>query len=275
MRMNNMKFIIFLIVLFAIYYIATHITVIHKNSLPEKEQMKINNKKKIKSILTTNYVKSSGEPINQIENFQSLNPNVYNQYLKESTDPNNLPDISDLIDMIKTEYVDNQYKFNVPGLPLTTRYPTRDTAHKDKKYEKHIRNNVKDWNSVFNEIYHINLDNLIRVGNIKMLFIEETDAEFVINLNVSIVYAPTRAAKNILYLNLVYYGQIEKCDDFIRNSDTDDVYIMQLIMLRPISKREFNQSTNIIGVNEQPFITMGQQMAWVEKRNKVHREENM
>ena len=89
-----------------------------------------------------------------------------------------MPNVTNLVDIIKFEYSDPRYKFNLPNLPVTTRYPNSETTRLDEKYLRHIRNNINSWNKIF-DLYCQNNGKIITILELKPIFIMETENEFV------------------------------------------------------------------------------------------------
>lgn len=269
------KLLIFIVVVIIIYYLANNIKVIHQDALPIKEQTEIKNRQKIRSMLLQNHIKHHDKDNVLFESFsETSNPKdidiVYNQYLEDETNEKYpLPNASELISIIKAEYVDTQYRFNIANLPETSRYPNRNTKHLDNKYIRHIKNNILEWNDILKKNYS-NIKNPITVDEIKPIFITETADEFVIDL-----YSKLKYLDKTLHLRLKYYGEIERSDDFINHGS--DIYILQLTSIRPVTSNEYNHT--IQSVNQKyndisgPFMSMDEQMNYVRKINKMHQDE--
>ena len=178
-----------------------------------------------------------------------------------------LPNASNLLILIKSEYVDDQYRFNVSNQPVTTRYPNSNTCVIDGKYIKHIKRSIQSWNELFYKYYQTN-EQLLVVKDIKLFFVLETLNEFIIKANVSLLYLG-----KTLHLQVSYYGEIERTDDFL-NGQTDK-YVLQVTEVRPITKTEFGEK--IIPATSQsdtwPFMSMYDQMKYVDRINKLHQSE--
>lgn len=171
-----------------------------------------------------------------------------------------LPNASNLIADIKLKYADNQYRFNLANQPVTTRYPNRTTEKKDEKYLKYVKKNIETWNRVYGKN-----EKLLSTKQIKLILVMETEREFLIKVNVQLIYL-----NKTMHLELTYYGQIEKTDDFLNGGN--DIYTLQLIEIRPISKDNFCKGTD--SSDHGPFMSMKEQMAYVDKINKLHQEED-
>lgn len=263
-----MKLILILVVIVILYFIITQIKVVHINKLPEKQKIELDNKLKLKSILSPNYVKY--QPNDQIEKNpnkkQYQNQDIHKEHFIQLENHNEIDNkfltAGNLINIIKTEYLDDQYKFNIANLPVTTYHPNRDTKKMDKKYLKHIKNNIKEWNNILREY----TQNKISVRDIIPILIMKTENEFIIKVQVQLIYL-----NKTLHLQLMYYGQIEKLDDFLNYGS--DIYILQLIDISPMSKKEYNMFKEKEPDNYLPFMTMNEQMEYVDKINKMHAEE--
>jgi hypothetical protein len=160
--------------------------------------------------------------------------------------------------------VDNQYKFNITNLPVTTRRPDGKINKSDARYLKHIRANINSWNDIFPERYGTN-DKLIKIVKFRPIFVMETDNEFFMKVNVMLAYN-----NKPMYLALTYHGKLFKSGDF----EEPDVYVIQLLTIQPIKKDEFESLVRELdekyGCPGTPFMTMEQQMAYVNKVNEMH-----
>lgn len=307
-----MKLIYFLIILIAIYLIATQIKVTHVNSLPNPQKRELKERFRFRKLLD-NYVKtepevdfdadvngSSGNDLNDFSPNESKmesesKPNLLqpkpratfqdnrmigytDKYSSEQFQSTNykhnfydfsggnieLPNANNLYILIKSEYVDDQYRFNVSGQPVTTRYPSKSLDHLDRKYIKHIRRDIEAWNELFYKYYQTNKQH-IQVRGIKPIFVMETLNEFIIKVNVSLLYLGRS-----MHFQLLYYGQIERTDDFLDGSV--DKYILQLVEIKPITKSEFDTQT-MPNESPSPFMSMNEQMEYVDRINQMHKDE--
>ena len=275
-----MKLILFLIIIIIIYFIATQIKVVHINTLPNEQKIELNDRSRIRNMLTSNYIKTSDKtaPVprkkssdithlpcpdtDRLENVDVsstlLLPCPHTGRLENGSDslPLLLPDATMLLQNIKKYHVNNQYKFNIATLPVTARSPSSSTLHLDKKYIKHITKNINSWNKTLNIPQES-----INVVKIKPIFITETSNEFIVKANTDILYL-----KKHIFLQLTYYGYIERSDDPFNQND---YYTLQLVDLKPITRQEYMSEHNI----HQPFMSMAEQMEYVSKINKMHDEE--
>ena len=265
-----MKLLLFLVIIIIIYFVMTKINVIHVDSLPPKQRDELNHKNKIKNMLLTNYIMFDDEQQNYEpkknkfqENFsQMIDKSKINLRKKFNQQNQNYLMPLELLNKIKSEYLDRRHQFNFANLPVTTRYPNKNTFDQDKKYLKHITNNINEWNYIFGSN-----KKMIVLKDIKPIFIMETSDEFWIKANVQLLYQ-----KKTLHLQLTYFGQIEKSDDFLNGGN--DVYILQLVAMKPISKTEFDQTIKSANENTGEFMTMDEQLAYVDKINKIHNNED-
>lgn len=232
-----MKLLLFFIIIFIIYILAILIKVTHVNQLPQNEKTEIETRSKIRSMLMHNHIKCQ-QP--NVEHFTDVSKK------KKRESPH------ELLEIIKDEYLDQNYKFNIIGLPVTTR--NFNNSPIDKKYIYHIRNNINEWN-------HLS-DKIIELLNIKLVFIQETENEFLIKVNVKILYA-----KKTMHLSLCYHGRIERTDDPINLGN--DVYIFQLVDIKPLSRNDFDTKHLI----SNQFITMEDQLKYVDRINQMHNNE--
>ena len=319
------KIIIFLIIIFVIYLIATQIKVFHIKTLPQKQQTELFTRSQIRSILTSNHIKCQTNNTNNIKNsdlsqipsqtsisvatpINRINTDLYDINLDNTIEHFDssitLPDIlgkskpnskikyqgqnqnqnqnqnqaqtsypllsvkksNIFFQKIKDEYLDTQYKFNIAGLPTKTRNPNKNTETKDKKYLKHIRKNIENWNEIFTTQREHKFDfEAIRVQNIKLIFISETECDFLVKTQVELLYL-----EQIVYLDLTFYGQIEVSDDIF--ADGSDIYIIQLVEGCVMSKSDYRPN-NLSNYEYTPFMTMEQNATYANKINKMHKDE--
>jgi hypothetical protein len=275
-----MKLIYFLLILLIFYFIATRIQVIHESTLSPTEQYVARLQK---SHPTDNICSEKSDvPASEIFNNQVSSVDSRNYMLNPYdtvVDKDlglDLPDANGLILLVKNDYQDLQYRFNVPNQPVTFRYPDRNTVHKDSKYLRYIKKEILTWNNIFEKYYDTH-KKFIKVLDMKPIVVEETESEFKIKLNVALSYR-----QKMLYLQLGYYGQIEKSDDFLNGGR--DIYILQLYDVRQISKADFEPRLAAMNAGSvragehapwvsKPFMTMEEQMKYVNDINKMHREE--
>lgn len=264
-----MKLILFLIIVLIIYFIASRIKIVHSKTLSDQEKKDFDERNRVRSLLMTNHIKCENiqdKDINKSEKFSNMNTtSITNTFL---TDDNKLPSIHELLDMIKEEFLDKKYYFNMANLPVTTRYSNYNIKSKDKKYIKHIKNNINEWNEIFDD--NQNSDKYIEIKEIKPIFIKETENEFIITINTKLSYL-----QKTLHIQITYYGQIEENDDFINNDTETDTYILQLIQFKPIHKNDYGQNITAYNnnIHNSSFITMDEQMAYVNKIKKMHENE--
>lgn len=168
-------------------------------------------------------------------------------HIKQKTSQQKIPfpDAQKILEMVRAKYLNPKYKFNLATQPETTRYPNENTKIIDKKYYQLIKKNIQEWNK-----------NLV-LKKIKLIYINEIPDEFIIVSNIKFFYQ-----NKALCLQVKYYGQ----------SDYSDEYNLQLVAIKPISKKEFDST----GHDEyEPFMSMNEQMEYVDKINKMHMEEAM
>lgn len=283
-----MKLIIFLIIIVFIYLVFANIKVYHANTLPDQEKQELVNKQKIKSMMTNN-IKCKGqnsqpiitpktgstEPVvSTIDHAQAINPNPNpkvehfgtiigsDQDINQDSNHDITPNINDILDKVVSEYLDPRYVFNQSVQPVNTRNCNCDISDKDRHYIDHIADNIHEWHTIFRP------HNKFTVSKINPLFVKEAGDEFVIMSNVKILYLG-----RALYLQLTYYGVINRTDDFI--NDGYDTYILQLIKLKVISAKDFsNTITDTNNDNQAPFMTMQDQLAYVDRVKLMHEREN-
>ena len=122
-------------------------------------------------------------PIVSKEKFAPVN--YYHPNLKKIRQV--LPNGSNLVQLIISEYVDPTYKFNDPNLPVTFRYPKSNRKKIDKKYTKLIKQNIESWNLLFSKYFQSD-EQFLFVKNINLISVQETEVEFILSANVMLTY---------------------------------------------------------------------------------------
>jgi hypothetical protein len=216
------------------------------DTLPSKDRMEIDKKIHIKSLLGHNYHKCSNNmsKTNKLFSHKYKNGNI---------------NVNDIIEKIKTKCANSNYQFNLPNLPVTTRYPS---SWIDKRYLEFIRLDINKWNEM---LFGSSRRNYLRLKELHPIMIMETEYDFII-----VVIAKIWYSKLMIYLELRYYGKIEESDDFTN----DDDYYIQLIDIETLSKSDYKKYIrNINDKTYYPFMTMKEQMAYVDRINRIHRNE--
>jgi len=261
-----MKLIIFLLVILIIYLIVTNVKVVHSDTFSATEKKILDDRDKVRSMLLYNHIpcskvdqknQTNQTPQNKLlENYQSLS------HTDSFSDSNNddLPTGLELVKLITNEYYQPKYLFNIATKPVTTRYPNPYNQRKDKKYLKYIKENIRDWN----DLLPTN-KKLIKIVGVKLIFVKETENEFVVDANVKLLYQ-----NQTIHLNVSYYGNIEYSDDFL--NEVASTCYLQLVRLKIISPIEYDSTK--IRENVSPFISMEEQLAYVEKIKQMHLNEN-
>lgn len=252
------KLILFLIIIAIIYFVASKTKVVHLNTLPSDERKELDKRSKMK-LASKNHFRCKDH---HVEKFTNLDDNrkLYRHSVQNRR--NSFMDARKLLTLIRNEYLDTQYKFNIPNLPVTSRCPNNNTKIIDREYVWRIRSNIENWNKILRKN---GSNNLIHVNDMRIIFIMETSNEFIINTIVALSYAG-----KTLHLKLSYYGHIERSDDFINGGE--DVYSLQLTEIKPVSKSEY-QKLNKSKIKANAFMTMSEQLEYVDKVNKMHANE--
>lgn len=169
-----------------------------------------------------------------------------------------------LIKVITSELVDSQYKFNLKALPVSTRYASTNSICSDEKYLRHIRNNIRSWDKILKR-YGMG----IKIIKLIPILISETEDEFIIVVGVKLSYVKNSKRVGTIYnIELIYYGKIMRSDDFLNGGS--DIYILQLTSMRTINWDEdsYNRYND-----HGPFISMKEQLDYVEEVNQMHKNE--
>lgn len=107
---------------------------------------------------------------------------------EERYEPSIIP-VYELLDIIRDEYKDLQYKFNSHALPVTP-------VSKDNydEYEDYIEDHIKVWNELFDR-------DILAIEDIHVDYAEETDLEFMLYAHIELEYN-----KRILPLDVKFHG---------------------------------------------------------------------
>jgi hypothetical protein len=287
------KLLCFMAFVTIVYIISTMINVVHINSLPKEQREELNlrsqfrsdylnNNLKIKDDNTKNSGKNSGNnEFNFEENVHIKNTDLYSSSQLDSRDykidyfdldgpqPMSLPNANDLFILIRSEYIDttysnDKYKFNLANLPMTPRVPSPATAKIDRIYTNLIKNDILLWNNLFPRYYHTDKQ-MIYVKDIIMTYISETESEFVIKADIKLLYR-----NRTMHFRVEYHGEMSRALDFINGEK--DTYTLKLLSIRPMTKDEYTSDFNTEQKEIKHFPTMKEQLMYVDKINKQHKE---
>lgn len=274
-----MKLAYFIIIVIIIYAVASQIKVVHVDSLPTTHKQEVDKRSKIRSMLVSNYIKEDQPKSVQLsedrlgglldkyssEQFQSTD---YRRNFQDFTGGvPELPNSSNLLYLIRSEYVDDQYKFNIANLPVTTRNNSGKPNSADRKYLKFISRDIDGWNELFYK-YFQSTGKYLYTRDIKILFVRETEDEFFLTVNVSMLYL-----QRTIHFQLTYYGQKLRSDDII--NEPVDEYNLQLVDIKPIPKSDFDvtfEPQDVAGESH-PFMSMADQMKYVDRIRRMHQTE--
>ena len=165
-----MKIILLVIIVLIIYLIITNINVVHVNTLSENHRNHIENRKKMRSMLMYNYIKT--------DNAYSTNTKTKNRLVEKFDNLDKQP-IDKIIQNIKNHFLDTEYQFNISALPVRSHQWSNKNIN-DRIYLKHIQNNIREWNRI--------LKCKLKLLDINPIFVKETDDEFFVQVNVKLWY---------------------------------------------------------------------------------------
>lgn len=222
-----MKIIYFILILIFLYLLFTRVKVVHISEVPENKLAPI---KVIPNNTAKNMLEeTSNNKINKIP--QSINNTSNNTINKIPQLVSNAPiepfkvqesnhNWNDILSLIKSDEMNDDYYFNLPNLPVMHRNKTNS---KDHAYTKLIRNNIKSWNNLFN-------GDKIKIIELKIVNIKETEDEAII-----IVLTHLSYGKKHIYLKLSYYIILNRLDDLFES----DRYHTQMIDIVQISENNY------------------------------------
>ncbi len=244
-----------------IYLAASMIKVIHVSALPEEhqkelfaqEQIKITFPKLKEKIIKEKIIKENEALLN---NSQEPSPKL------------ELPNAQDLFVLIKSEHITNdKYKFNIVSLPVDER-TTKPNNERDDIYLENITKDVLKWNNILWDHYRVpKKTKLIKINDVKITFIKETDIEFTVDAYLKLLYQT-----KTLYYKVKYYGKVQKSDNFI-NEEIDQI-VMKLVSIRPVNADEYYHSSKKPKKEKitHPFLSMEDQMKYVSKRKAIYQK---
>lgn len=237
--------LVFILIIFLLY----SINVVHITALDPVDRVEIENRDKVRNMLLNKHVKTGST--DQTNTKTNATNNIIESFnnIKSSHKSNDSQYIKKQLSKIKSQYLNHDYKFNISNIPVRHLYHDMLSKSMLAKYTSAIHNSINNLNTKFN------------VAETKLLYIQETDMEFIINALVKLSYKSYN-----IYIKLSYYG-------FTNDSTTaDPTYHLQLISFDIISEREFNSPKNNRSLDT-VFMTMDQQLAYVEKINNMHANE--
>lgn len=282
-----MKLIFFIIFIIIAYIILSKLNILHIESLPDNEKTEAKTRAEVKKMLVGNHIpaKSHSEYVeNRLEsnlqrysseqfdsndytnNYWELAGSIPKPIIDNEINPAGLPNASNLLELIRSEYQDDDYRFNLANLPVTSHVPNKNTIASDRKFMTAVERDIYSWNKLFQKYYGIE-KKLIKVKELRSSFIQQTADEFMIVLYASLMYL-----NRSIHFKLQYYGQILRNDEFLNNPTTE--YPLQLVDIQPIKKVDFNQTPVAKSVAEEnPFLSMSEQLAYVDRINELHLDE--
>ena len=262
------------------YLLAINIKFTHIDSLPDKHRNKIRAMTTLRSLFSDNKIMETDTSISLSDKYsaeQFNSRNYKHNYLDFSGDLPILPNISNLLYLIKSEYRDDQYKFNVANKPVNT-----TNSVTNPKILQEIIKNIKGWNDLFYKYYQSN-KKYIKVVGIKPIYSMETEDELYVGVYISIIYI-----NRSIHFIVTYYGKITHDFTFI-DGDNGTRYLLQLVDIKPVPKEEFDttlstydkydislqnkKNGNMIWSDQ--FMSMDEQLDYVKKINDMHISENI
>lgn len=283
----KMKLIFFVIFIVILYLILSKLQILHVDSLPSDERSEAKARAEVKNLLVGNHIKKKSDKeilMNRLEsnlerysseqfnsndytdNYWELAGNAPKSKIDGQINPAGLPNASNLLELIRSEYQDDDYRFNLANLPVSTHVPNKNTMSEDRKFLRAIEKDIYSWNKLFQKYFSIE-NKLITVNELRGSFVQQTSDEFMIVLYASLMYLDKS-----IHFKLQYYGQILRNDEFLNNPTTE--YPLQLVDIQPIRKAEFNNVPVASNLKEDtPFLSMQDQLAYVDRINEFHLNE--
>ncbi|AVL94728.1 hypothetical protein ma342 [Moumouvirus australiensis] len=251
-----MKLIIILFLVVIIFFIIYQIQK-PKENVNENiyEKFDETNKK-----ICDNYVSTKIKESNIVSNFnQKFNYNV-KKYINPNTSSKRIK-ISDLVKSINNNY-SCDIIFNPANNPIIQ---TSDNFNDILKgVSKRLKKDINFWNYKLLKFHFKTKINILDMIPYK---INQTSNEFIMEI---IIYTKIQCQDS--FFKIIYYGSINKDLNFFSN-DLSNKYIIQFVELSLLTKEMYQNMSQNIKLNENPFMTMNEQMEYVNKINKLHQEE--
>nr|AEX62895.1 hypothetical protein mv_R690 [Moumouvirus Monve] len=212
------------------------------------------------NIDTNFYEKFKETKINSPDIYQ--NKKIYHtkKYIQPNISSNRIK-ISKLVEIINKKYM-RDIIFNPANNAIIQ---TQDNYYDIfKNVSKKLKRDVDSWNS---QLIKSLFKTKIEIIDMMPCLITQTSDEFIMEI---LVYAKIQYQN--IYLKMVYYGSRNKNIDFFDNN-TSNKYIIQFMKILLLTKETYQFFMENIEINKNPFMTMDEQMEYVNKINELHREE--
>ncbi|AGF85414.1 hypothetical protein QJ854_gp368 [Moumouvirus goulette] len=219
--------------------------------------------------------KNTNDDINKNTNFQEKFketneklPNINNKkkfyHVKKNIYPNissNRIKISELIKIINKNY-SSDIIFNLADNPIIKTSDNHNNIF--TIVSNKIKKDINFWNS---KLLKSNYKTCIQITNIIPCVINQTIDEFITE---TLIHA--KIQHQDVYFKIIYYGSMDKNIDFF-NNNVSNKYIIQFVKMSLLTKEMYQNITENIKINENPFMTMNEQMDYVKKINELHKKE--
>ncbi len=106
---------------------------------------------------------------------------------------------------------------------------------RDLIYLKQIIKHLESWNKLFPKYFDINRK-LIKIQDIKVVSIKETDYEYLAHILVYFIYQG-----KAIYVSLNFHGKLLVNYDFLVNEKPSE-YMLELIQIEPITRHQFEET---------------------------------
>lgn len=195
----------------------------------------------------------------------SLNFNQkYNHNIKKYIDPNLSSKRIKISDLVK--FINNNYScdiiFNPANNPIIQISDNLNDIFKN--VTKRLKKDIIFWNHKLLKSYFRTSIDIIDMIPYQ---INQTNDEFIIEIIIH-----TKIQYQETFLKIIYHGSINKDINFFSN-DLSNKYIFQFLKLSLLTKEMYQNFSQNIKLNENPFMTLNEQMEYVNKINKLHQEE--
>ncbi|QGR53870.1 hypothetical protein [Moumouvirus maliensis] len=188
----------------------------------------------------------------------------YNFYVKKYINPYTSSKRIKISDLVKS--INNNYSCDIIFNPANNPIIQISDNINDifKNVSKKLKKDINFWN---HKLLRSHFKTRIDIIDAIPYQINQTNDEFIIEIIIH-----TKLQYQDTFLKIIYHGSINKDLDFFSN-DLSNKYIIQFMELSLLTKEIYQNLSQNIKLDENPFMTINEQMEYVNKINKLHQEE--
>ncbi|AZL89441.1 hypothetical protein QKC54_gp0384 [Megavirus baoshan] len=168
--------------------------------------------------------------------------------------------IYNLINEINNRY-SIEIEFNMANNPVIGQIDKNLSSYFSQIVTRKLKNDINQWN---HELFHN--QNKIILSETVILNLKATTDEFIVEL-----LSHFFIEKQDYYVELCYYGKKNSDIDFFSNNN--NIYIISMCNIEMSDNDTYLEAINKNNTESNVFMTMSEQMKYVNKINIMHREE--